>query len=277
VGGGITSDSVPRAEWLETRIKAAPLLALGGVAPVLDADRCEPPPGVDVGNGLVETMLVQDGTICQLSDHLTRLDASCRELFGRAVGAELAGALRSAAAARPGRHRLRVVVPQTPREPVIEVVAAGPAPSWTAVRLVRGRRGCWRHKWADRRWLSALEDAEHDIVLLPLFVTDGPEPCVLETSRSNIAAIPCRGVLVTPPLTEDVLPGVTRRGLLDQAGDRGWRIEIRPLPLAELLAARLVLSLSSIAGAVAVRAVDDRQLEVDAEILEDVGRWLDRC
>ena len=290
VGGGITADSIPMAEWHETLIKAAPLLDLGDagrarstwstpVGPTRRNDSSQRsrdgsswPSGVAVERGILETMLVLDDRILALSDHLTRLDSSCREVYRWSLPDDLPVRLTQAVATRRGRHVLRVIV--GPREQAIDVELrrCGRVPTSVSLRVVPGRRGCWRHKWADRSWLSAQETPG----TLPLFVSEFAGH-VLETSRANIAIVPEPGTIATPPLTDDILAGVTRRRVLDAAGDRGWRTEIRPIELGELARARLVLSLSSISGIVAVDRLGDRLLPVDQALLKAVGGWLDEA
>ena len=276
VGGGITAGSVPMAEWQECQVKAAPLLAVGGVRPVIEQS-CWPS-AVDVTAGVFETMLAADGRIVGLHDHLDRLAASCFEVYGIELPGELAERLRAAAPAG-GRHRIRLTVRPGPDEPgrdepdiVIETSPAAVPSGPLTLRTVTGRTGCWRHKWADRRWLTATESAsEPDTAVLPLF---GRGDLVFETSRANIAIVPEAGVLATPPLTDDVLPGVTRRRLLDAAGDRGWRVECRPVRRAELVRAQLTVGLSSISGVVGVRCLDGVRLGLDDGLLGELAGWL---
>jgi branched-subunit amino acid aminotransferase/4-amino-4-deoxychorismate lyase len=83
------------------------------------------------------------------------------------------------------------------------------------------------------------------------------------------------GVLRTPELGESVLPGITRRRLLDAAFDRGRPVVLGPLRLGDLRTARLVLSLSSIAGVAAVGSLDGDRLDIDRSLLAEIGGWLD--
>src|SRR6266536_1663372 len=175
VGGGITADSVPMLEWRECLHKAAPLLGALGADLADDLVTTELPPTTEQRVcGLLESILSVDGTPLRLADHLARLDRSCRELYGHGVLPDLATTLRPDA----GRVAIRVVA--RPGE-LIEV-AASPAPERrepSAVCVVRGRRGLWRHKWAARDMLADAERT-HGV---PLFVAD--DGTVLETSRGN--------------------------------------------------------------------------------------------
>jgi len=64
---------------------------------------------------------------------------------------------------------------------------------------------------------------------------------------------------VTPPLRDDLLPGVTRRAVLDLARDTGRNAELRPFVMAELTGTAAFWT-SSLSGAVAIHAVDGAAL-----------------
>ena len=245
VGGGITADSVPMLEWRECLHKAAPLLraAHARPAPGLRIPEPDVPSGL-LSGGVFETLLGLDGAPVRLADHLARLDRSCRELYGLGLPPDVAGRVLEAAKGVPvGRSVLRVTA-----SPRLEIaVTADPAPDpsgpWSAATRVRPP-GLWRHKWADRQW--AAEPA--------LLVTaDGT---VLETERGNVFLLEPDGTLVTPPLRDDLLPGVTRRALLDLARDEGRPTVLRRFDLTEL-ANRPAFWTSSLSGAVPIHTVDD--------------------
>ena len=287
VGGGITADSVPMQEWHECLVKAAPLLALGGCPAGLDSAGpvgldsvgpvgwpfgelpVGPPEQVDPAAGVFETMLVLDGRIVALADHLARIEASCSQLYQLRLPAGLADRLRAAVAGCSGRHRLRLTICPDGRPPLVELAPVG-EPAGALALHHRGYRGggSWRHKWADRRWLAGTETDTG----LPLF-TDA-EGAVAETSRGNLAVVERAGRLRTPALTDDVLPGITRRRLLDAAFDHGWLVGLGPVAVAELHRGRLTVQLSSISGVRPVDRLDGRQLALDAGLLAELRGWL---
>jgi para-aminobenzoate synthetase/4-amino-4-deoxychorismate lyase len=118
------------------------------------------------------------------------------------------------------------------------------------------RPGVWRHKWADRSWIEVGERAYRG----PLYVAaDG---AVLETARGNVFVLDRDGVLVTPPLRDDLLPGVTRRAILDLARDRGWAARIESFGVDAVYDAAAVFWTSSLSGVVPITAVDGRALTV---------------
>jgi para-aminobenzoate synthetase/4-amino-4-deoxychorismate lyase len=246
VGGGITADSVPMLEWRECLHKATPLLGALGMTSALGPPAVAPTPAQLVG-GVFETILALDGAPLRLADHLARLDRSCRELYGTGAPAGLAARVLGVDAG-PGRCAVRVVVPGVGEASVSAVAAASPRPASTA-RTVRGRAGLWRHKWADRAYLAAAEAGD----AVPLFLAD--DGAVLETSRGNVFLLAADGTLVTPPLRDDLLPGITRRALLDLARDTGRPTELRPFGIDELLG-NAAFWTSSLSGAVPIHAVD---------------------
>jgi para-aminobenzoate synthetase/4-amino-4-deoxychorismate lyase len=275
VGGGITADSVPMAEWHECRIKVAPLLALADASWPVPTDARgsgsadSEPECADPGEGIFDTLLCRDGRLIGLADHLARLEASCLELYGTPLPSGLPETLAAAGRRLTGRHRIRLTVrpgDQAGAEPEIEISPAPAAGGRLALRRAVRPPGNWRHKWVDRRWLP-------DSGYAALFGTAAG--CVAETGTANLVLIPAEGVLRTPVLSADVLPGVTRRRFLDAALDHGWRIELGRVDFAELYTARLVLALSSLRELVLVDRLDGVGLEVDHRLLELVGGWLD--
>ncbi len=260
VGGGITADSVPMLEWRECLHKAAPLL--GALGATLTDDLATPPlpaSSDQLAGGLLETILAVDGTPLRLADHLARLDRSCRELYGHGVPANLPAAVHSAATGT-GRVAIRVVLQPGGRVSV-SAARARPLPGPSQVRIVRGREGLWRHKWAARGDLTRAEQAGG----VPLFVAgDG---AVLETSRGNVFLVCDDGTLVTPPLRDDLLPGVTRRALLDLARDLGRPTRLATFTVDELRAAPAAFWTSSLSGLVPIASVDGAVLRRrDAEL-----------
>jgi para-aminobenzoate synthetase/4-amino-4-deoxychorismate lyase len=264
VGGGITADSVPMLEWRECLHKAAPLLgALDTRVTPRVATPEVAPSDEQLRGGLLETIRTLGGEPVRLADHLARLDRSSRELYGRGLPPELAERIR--AAVLPGRAVVRAVA-RTDGSVEVAAAPATPRPGFSDLHVVRGRSGLWRHKWADRRYLAAAEQRG-----VPLFVAD--DGAVLETSRGNVFLLLGDGTLVTPPLRDDLLPGITRRALLDAARDTG-----RPTRLATFTVEDMVSGsawwTSSLSGLVPIASVDGARLpRRDAE-LADLARAL---
>jgi para-aminobenzoate synthetase / 4-amino-4-deoxychorismate lyase len=275
VGGGVTADSVPMLEWRECLDKAAPLLASVGaeLGAAVRTPVCEPT-DEQLRGGVLETLLAVDGRVLRLADHLARLDRSVRELYGSGLPAGLAAEVVAAAS---GEQRAAVRVMWRDGEATVTVTPIGagqgasrPSPSH-AISVPRPG-GLWRHKWADRAAFVAEEAAlsprtSDGVGSAPLYVAaDG---AVLETSRGSVFALGPDGSLVTPPLRDDLLPGVTRRALLDYARDTGRPHEVRELDVAELMTGAAFWT-SSLSLAVPIHSVDGvplpRQDELVAEL-----------
>jgi anthranilate/para-aminobenzoate synthase component I len=210
VGGGIVADSDPEAELREALDKARPVLgALGARTPVPSPPRRRrlPPlleiPRPDPRLGLLETMLAVDGDVPLLDAHLERLgDDTHRDEV-----------LEAAAAAGPGRHRVRLLAGR------VEVAPAGPpraAPRLVGA-LVPG--GLGDRKWADRR-------VPRDALIVD---ADG---AVLEGAWANVFIVE-DGRHVTPPADGRLLPGITRSRVIALTGAAEEEIDLDRLDRAD--------------------------------------------
>ena len=260
VGGGITADSVPVREWYECLHKAAPLVAAAGgtlAAPL--ADEPGPPDPTLSAAGVFESVLVVGRTPLRLAGHLARLDRSCRELYGLGLPTDLAarvGAVLDGVEPLP-RRALRVTARPQPDALAIELTTRVLGGRMTRSALVHAERPdrSWRHKWVDR---AGLDHAAHRAApALPYFTAAGQ---VTEADRGNLFWRDTAGRWGTPPLDEAVLPGVTRREVLDLLAADGTPVEIRRGSPADLGAATGAFWTSSLSGAVAVTAVDGAAL-----------------
>jgi len=193
-----------------------------------------------------ETMLVNAEQPVELARHLGRLYASTGALYSEPAPDHLGElAVQGARGVALGRLRLGVAPNGAGRLRTDVLVApverAAVFPGWDrAVRLralvVEGGLGA--HKWADRRLLAEAEAADHGSVPL---VVDADES-VLEVSRANVFVVE-DGTIVTPPADGRILPGVTRRRVLELAAVRE-----EPVSLARLLAADEVFLTGSVRG-----------------------------
>ena len=245
-GGGIVADSDPDAELAEALAKASgPIAAIGGQVIQRPAQRtagtatieralahCTRP---DPAAGVFETVLVVDGEPRHLDEHLLRLDASLRELYGIRLTTPAVDA-----AGRQGRWRLRIQADRT-GETTLELTLAAPPPQQPRELvpfILPG--GLGSHKWQDRSLLAAL--ARQSGNKTPLIVdADG---LVLEASYANVWIIE-RGALITPPADGRILPGITRQLLLASEPDIASE---QPIDLARLEQAEAIFLTSSIAG-----------------------------
>jgi para-aminobenzoate synthetase / 4-amino-4-deoxychorismate lyase len=260
VGGGITVDSVPIREWYECLHKASPLVTAAGARLTEElADEPDPPdPGL-VAAGVFESILVVRGAVVRLAGHLARLDRSCRELFGLGLPDGLVGRIREYLAGTDSGERsaLRITA-RLDRGSLALDLTSGRLPGRTTrcalLHAVRPEQA-WRHKWVDR---AALQRAERlTYPALPYFTQAGS---VAETSRGNLFWRASTGQWCTSPLDEAVLPGVTRREVLDLLTERGNPVQVRPATRWDLQQASGAFWTSSLSGAVAVDAIDSHPL-----------------
>ncbi len=246
VGGGVVAGSDGGAEWDECRAKAAPVLA----AAALPA--WHEPRHSGRGSGPVfDTALVVDGRVVEGAAH--------RERFGASTGLDAGPASDAAVAALEGAGAWRLRVDDVDGRPVTTTSAvARPAVlegGWDEVEiaLVEVPGGLGPHKWVDRDLVQDLERRHAPFVPV---LCDGDE--VLEATWGNVLAV-VGGCLCTPPLDGRILPGVTRRALLDIAVDLGVPVAIGPLGADQLATADAVLLTSAVRGLAWVRAVEGRR------------------
>lgn len=264
VGGGVVAGSDGAGEWDECRAKAAPVLAAAGLA-----SWDEPRPQLGGRRRCLDTALVVDGRVVEGAAHLAR--------FHRSTGLDAGPAAEAAATALGlGTWRLRVfeadggvTVTTAPadRPPVLDG-------GWSEVEvgLVQLPGGLGDHKWADRDALQAIERRLAPGVPI-LCDEDGS---VLEATWANVLAF-ADGHLCTPPLDGRILPGVTRRAVLDEAVDLGVPLRIGCLNVDQLVAADAVLLTSAVRGLVWVRAVEGvRRFDTPHEIVSGLARALRR-
>ena len=260
VGGGITVDSVPIREWYECLHKAAPVVTAAGARLAGDlTDEPGPPDPRLVATGVFESVLVLRGAVVRLAGHLARLDRSCRELYDTGLPDGLAARIRQhLASADPGeRSALRITARSDQGSLAVELTSRrllARTNRCTLLHSVRPERS-WRHKWVDR---TGLEQAERLAdPALPYFSQAG---WISETSRGNLFWLAPTGQWCTAPLDEAVLPGVTRREVLDLLAERGTPVQIRPATVSELQRSQGAFWTSSLSGAVAVDSVDGHPL-----------------
>ena len=106
---------------------------------------------------------------------------------------------------------------------------------------------------------------------LPFFTSRARPQDITETTRGNLFIQDQDGFWCTPPLDEQVLPGVTRREVLDLLDDRGTPARIRRCSVQELRQSRGAFWTSSLSGAVRITAVDGRALPDVSEFIAELN------
>jgi para-aminobenzoate synthetase / 4-amino-4-deoxychorismate lyase len=268
-GGGIVADSAAADEYAECLLKAGPLIhAIGGRlpgAPSVPAAPARAGRGATArpwlrprpAAGVFTSLLVTGGDTRGLADHIARLEASARQLFGKGLPGALKDDLAALLAGHPsGRLRITVRPAGGPLRALVEVVPLDQPSAEVILRPAVIRGGLGAHKWLDRRLLAELARAQ---ALQPgeqvLIEDAGGE--VLETDRGNIFAV-AGGVLHTPPADGRLLPGIARDAVLRTARRAGLDVTVAPLTRARLQAASEVFVTNAVHGIRPVRSLAGR-------------------
>jgi para-aminobenzoate synthetase / 4-amino-4-deoxychorismate lyase len=264
-GGGIVADSEAADEYSECLLKSGPLIdAVGGrfaSEPGQDGPPASagahllvlrPRPALGVFTALRVTAGIADG----LGEHLARLAASARELFGKELPPGLAGQIRQCLAAG-GSGQLRITVRPLggPLQCDVQLAEPGPDPAAVRLRVMRLPGGLGDHKWADRRLLadritSAGLAADEQLLLAD---ADGS---VLQTDCANIFAV-LDGVLRTPAADGRIVPGIARARVLAAALQAGLPVVTGAVGLADLPAASEIFVTNSVHGIRPVLTLDE--------------------
>jgi branched-chain amino acid aminotransferase len=221
------------------------------------------------GDGLFETLRVDDGRPRDLSAHLDRLSAGLERLgiappesrcdLGRAVNEVAKAAPRPLA-------RLRITISRgTAAGPTRLITTAPyepPGESVTAILLTDCRIDS-RSPLAGLKSLCyqtnrvALREAEARGAFETLLLNEHGR--LAEGSRSNVALVLPEGIFTTHQ-SEGCLPGTVRRRLLERGAIREGLLTLQDLASAEGL-----LLMNSLIGVLPVSRLDDRDLPVGVE------------
>lgn len=224
--------------------------------------RIEPgDPGFLMGDGLFETLRVDEGQALDVDAHLDRLLAGL-ERIGITLPedrADLSRAVAAVAEAAPRPvARMRITVTRQPTR-LITATSYTPPPGSVDVVLLPEPWIDSRSPLAGLKSLSyqanrlALARAERAGAFEALLVNERGR--LAEGARSNVIVGVGGGELVTPPLADGCLPGTVRRRLLE-AG----LVQERSIGLEELRDARELLLTNSLIGVLAVGRIDGREL-----------------
>jgi branched-chain amino acid aminotransferase len=101
--------------------------------------------------------------------------------------------------------------------------------------------------------IFAKDEAHHNSAQEAIFLTR--DYLVLEGASSNIFFVN-RNTVYTPPLTQNILPGITREVVLNICKENGIRVRQKKVHYRDIINADEVFKTSSIAGIVPVRKID---------------------
>lgn len=99
--------------------------------------------------------------------------------------------------------------------------------------------------------------------------------CVTETTCANLFIIK-QNHLITPPVTDGVLPGITRERLFKASADLGMVCQEQSLTKAMIESADAVLTTNSLQGVCCVIALDDVHLPVSHPMLNQLVAFASR-
>lgn len=226
--------------------------------------------GLTLGDGLFDTALCLGGRLAFHESHLARLAASADDL-GFSIDREAVGEAMRRVAAAIGDGALRTTItrgsgprglaPPEPARPVWWIAAAprragsGFAPVSLHPSTIRRNETSPAARIKTLGYLDAIlaaREARARGFDEALFLnTKGHLACA---GTGNLFAI-LDGRLVTPPLSDGVLPGIVRAQVLGLAQSLGIGTTERSLALEEVLVAEAVLMTNSLRGLSPVTAI----------------------
>lgn len=235
-----------------------------------------------LGAGLFETLRTYGGTPFRLEAHLCRLRESGETLriFVRESDEEIAGVLARLvetngvpdARVRITASRGRVTAPvdDEAAPPATLVVAAGPMTPYPAelyengatvvvsdIRVNESDPSTFHKTTGYMTNLLALRDARR--ARATEAIRFNTKNRLAEGAVSNVFLVR-EGRLLTPPVEEGLLPGVTRAAVLELAAEAGVPAEQRPLTVHDLLDADEVFLTNAIMELLPVVRVERREI-----------------
>jgi branched-chain amino acid aminotransferase len=239
----------------------------GRLVPALRPAIAATDPAVLYGFGLFEVVRAYGGVPFRLADHLARMRASAKQ-FGLAVpDADLDRAV--VAVCRANRlPDANVRITLTAGGHLIVLARPLEIPSPREYRLGAALRTvAWRHDprapLYGHKTLNYLENVRTRQEARAAGCADalmlGPGDVILEGCASNIFAVEDGG-LVTPSLGLSILPGVTRRVVLDIAQKLSLHVSLRAMKATELARADEVFITGSTMEVVPVVKLDGRRV-----------------
>jgi branched-chain amino acid aminotransferase len=236
--------------------------------------------GLLYGYGLFETMRAYSGRVFMLEEHMKRLCGSANEIGIRVNAREMKRAIRKTLNANKrkdayvrltvtygiGRPRINLAGGNKPNYFVITDDVPDYAKQYrNGVKLsVSKRIKQSRHSHTPRlktlNYLDrvmakkeAMEKGFSDAIIMD----DGDY--VAEATTANIFAV--KGdTLTTPGLNQGILPGITRRIIIDIAKKEGLKVEEGKIKLKELLESNEIFTTNSMAEVMPVVEIDGRRI-----------------
>jgi branched-chain amino acid aminotransferase len=254
------------------------MIHLGGRLVEAAAARIDPADrGFLLADGVFETLRVYGGRAFKLEAHLARLAAGAN-LLGLPMppaGDISQAILDTLHANRHQEASLRItltrgtgqrgLLPQKNAIPTL-MVASHPLSERSSAPLTAQISTIRRNEHSPVSQVKSLAYLDNVLALREAAEAGCDEALLLNTagrlvggSRSNIFLM-LDGALATPPLSEGVLPGITRQTLLELAADAGLATRETPLTLADLDRADEALICNSLLEVRALSRIGQREL-----------------
>ncbi len=246
--------------------------------------------GFLLADGLFETLRVYAGRVFKLEAHLARLAAGARLLdlpMPSAGNISLAivdllqanqhsdASLRITLTRGPGQRGLLPPKESTPTLMIVShpIAAAPKAPLTAHLATIR------RNEHSPVSQIKSLAYLDNILALREAAGAGCDEALLLNTagrlaggSRSNVFLV-LDEVLVTPPLSEGVLAGITRQAVLELAIEAGISVREMPLGLTDMERASEAMVCNSLLEIRALRRIGRRDLAPGPVSEELAGRY----
>jgi D-alanine transaminase len=254
----------------------------GAYAPMTEASVSIEDRGLQFADSIYEVWGVRGGALRDTPGHLARLARSLKEVSIPAPMSDAALMVVLRETTRRNRVRDGVLYLQisrgaAPRDHPFPPPETPPTIIVTAKTLdlrlleLRGREGVRVITQPETRWarcdiksvnllpnVLAKEAARQKAALEAWFVDD--DGYVTEGAASTAWIVDKTGRLITPPLSNHILPGVTRARVLDLAQERQIAVEQRSFTCDEAFSAREAMLTSATNGPVPIVALDGRAI-----------------
>ncbi|MBO1924191.1 aminodeoxychorismate lyase [Thiomicrorhabdus sp. 6S3-12] len=250
--------------------------------------------GLSYGDGFFTTMLVQSGHLMNWSNHLRRIEESCRRLGFAALSEEKCLQELSATFACLDQEQRRQTLvakiiltrgeggrgyqpPQTAQVSLIVQWSSTPLQDKSPLQLNLCRTPASSNRLlAGMKHLNRLENVlarqelMHNDWQEGVMCSDNGE--IICATQANLYLISAQKV-ITPRLNVSGVAGTVRNALPEMLADHGWQWEERSLQLSDLLSAEEVFLSNAVRGIMPVSAFVASRDEVKSYACEK-GTWL---